>query len=261
LCIDLARLVVEQKRDAKLVCIFGELFGGSYPNNDNNNDNDNDDNNDDTIVEPVQREILYCAELRFCAFDVMVDGQFVEWMKAASWLDSVGMDWSRPLYVGSFADCVSFNNEFESTLPALLGNTPLDNNYAEGIVVKPVHKMAMVETSKGAVRAILKSKPRRFAESVESYRRAQTAGGHGEADMRMELLAFVTQTRAAAAVSKHGRGGARRVLIDELRRDALADALADAGRAARWSALTAAARARIVDDIALASTALFSPNK
>lgn len=194
LCVKLAKSMKKQNRfkNLKRIFIYGELFGGVFPSK-NNIANNNDDDND-VLVEPVQREIFYSPRLEFCAFDLMIEQEnendndnsntsFVEWDVAATLFDECDFLWARPLFVGSFGACMQFSNEFESTVPAQLGLPSPDNNYAEGVVLKPVKKVAMVETNKGTTRAILKSKPKRFAESVQNFNNAQTTGGHGEVRM------------------------------------------------------------------------------
>lgn len=162
--------------------------------------------------------------------------------------DSCG---SRPLAICSFAEALEFPLDFQTTVPALLGLPLIADNWAEGIVVKPVVETT-VPLKKGTTRALLKLKPARFAEAVTEHARAQASGGAGEADVRTEMLSFVNANRLNAVVSKHGKpqkgakGDAMRATIrGELVEDALTDALANEGRQTRWNALTDAARTRI----------------
>jgi Rnl2 family RNA ligase len=239
--------------------VYGELFGGKYAHEAANHIQHEH--------EPVQAEIQYCADLRFCAFDVAVesdDGKlaFVDYIEAAPALDAAGFMWSRPLAICSFGEALDFPLDFQTTVPALLGLPPIADNWAEGVVIKPVHETT-VPLKKGSTRALLKLKPARFAEAVTEHARAQASGGAGEADVRTEMLSFINANRLNAVVSKHGKpqkgakGDALRATIRaEVVDDALTDALANDGRQARWSALTDAARARIQSAMADSAAAL-----
>jgi hypothetical protein len=218
--------------------------------------------------EPVQAEIQYCADLRFCAFDVAVELRRRQAgirrlhrsrHRRSMLLDSCGV--GRSPFV-RLAEALDFPLDFQTTVPALLGLPPIADNWAEGVVIKPVHETT-VPLKKGSTRALLKLKPARFAEAVTEHARAQASGGAGEADVRTEMLSFINANRLNAVVSKHGKpqkgakGDALRATIRaEVVDDALTDALANDGRQTRWSALTDAARARIQSAMADSAAAL-----
>jgi Rnl2 family RNA ligase len=142
------------------VAIHGELFGGHYPHS-------------DVVpiegVWPVQTGIAYSPRVEFFAFDVAIerDGGEVRRMyldldEATLALADARMPAVPSLFVGSYEEACSFPNEFDSTIPALLGLPALGRpNLAEGVVVKPVRASAIMS---GGQRPVLKRKIATFSE-------------------------------------------------------------------------------------------------
>eukprot|EP01128_Nolandella_sp_AFSM9_P010187 TRINITY_DN7004_c0_g1_i1.p1 TRINITY_DN7004_c0_g1~~TRINITY_DN7004_c0_g1_i1.p1 ORF type:complete len:365 (-),score=87.82 TRINITY_DN7004_c0_g1_i1:68-1162(-) len=152
----------------KEVTLFGELFGGSYPA-------------DEVPVLPgvqaVQTGVYYSNAIAFCAFDIRLTlsspssisyAGFEEFDQACKELDIFHV---QPLHVGTLVSCLEYDVNFITHLPVLLGFPPLPDNWAEGVVIKPM-KEILVKTKKGEGRAIVKNKAALFQEDSR-YQNAQ----------------------------------------------------------------------------------------
>jgi len=119
------------------IVIYGEYFGGWYPHSDVRQDGPG-------ATAPVQKGIVaYAPDHQFFAFDVCVDGTYLDFDDASELLRAAGFPLiATSLVRGSFADCMAFDVEgLRTTLPDLLSLPPLsDFCIAEGVIVKPVRR-------------------------------------------------------------------------------------------------------------------------
>jgi len=119
------------------IVIYGEYFGGWFPH---------------PAVQPqgpgagspVQKgAIAYSPDHNFYAFDVCVNGHYLDFDEASELLHAAGFPLvASPVVRGSFEECMAFDvDSFQTTMPALLG-LPLCEQYsiAEGLIVRPVRR-------------------------------------------------------------------------------------------------------------------------
>lgn len=112
------------------VTIFGELFGGGYPNTSN---------------KPVQTGIWYSPRLEFMLFDICVPKRspgstspfimhYLPFSEALTLAAEYDIFSAQPLFTGSKSEALSYPLVFSSTIPARLGNAvvPGVENNAEG---------------------------------------------------------------------------------------------------------------------------------
>jgi len=206
-------------------------------------------------MEPVQVGVWYCPDLQFMAFDVVV----VDAAGARSYLDygvarelckSVGLHFAEPLCEGTLSECLDFEIEFETRVPARLGFPPLPpgaggcpRNLAEGVVLRPAIEPparlgASARAGKESTRGLFKRKIPEFSEKRyqnDDWKKGK-AGGGGRAPavaaeelVRLEVTALVTEQRLANVLSKIGRvdptdRAACRQVLGDLQADVL-DAL------------------------------------
>merc|ERR1711920_76899 len=127
----------ENSPQPKSVIIYGEYFGGWYPHEDVKQDGPG-------VGAPVQKGIVaYAPGHRFFAFDVCVDGAYLDYDAARDLLLRAGFPLvATPIVRGTFDDCMRFDIEsFHTTLPGLLGLPPCqDFSTAEGLVIRPVRR-------------------------------------------------------------------------------------------------------------------------
>ncbi len=257
--LELFRLVLERQANITLVFVYGELFGGGYPLP-SSNDCDNI-----SPVSLVQTEILYSERLEFYAFDVafVVDSQieFFYYDEACRLFETCGFFFARPLLVGSLAQCLEFDLNFQSTIPRLLGYPDAPGNFAEGVVIRPVTKVPSSRHSAGpnkerfdgAERLIFKRKAERFSERVQSYAsissihdvKSPAPESKAEGDRLLALFQeFLTPSRVSSVLSKHGP--AFRRCLDE-KRAVMGKAVAASGTRTKMHAKAANRRS---DDVA-----------
>jgi Rnl2 family RNA ligase len=129
-----------------VVRVYGEIFGGLY---------EHPDVEKVSGATRVQKGVEYCPDNRFIAFDIMVNDRYV---KDAELLHC------EPLHVGTLQECLSMNQEFETTIPATLGLPLKENNKAEGLVIKPENGTYLGNGK----RAIIKKKSSAFSEVSKS---------------------------------------------------------------------------------------------
>lgn len=278
------------------IVVYGELFGGVYPisneTNNNNNDDNNDDNNDNNNYnnnnnnnnidgdeeEIVQTEILYSSRLEFMAFDLAVQRtsanvekfEFLDYLSASTLFNDHQIPFVRPLSICNFTTAMAFNIDFPTTIPAQLVLPSIENNFAEGIVVKPAKKIVYVDARKGPPeRAVLKRKSTRFVERVlqqgnhdiflkrklvikHQQKDSKSASGDGESLLLTQLLSFLNKNRVNSAFSKLGKPKSgkqgdllRQRIIDEVVQDIYIDANNNTQIRNDLESSTAAARDRI----------------
>jgi len=219
------------------VHIYGELFGGSYPH---------PDVEKRPGMEPVQVGIWYAPDLRFMAFDVALETEtgrtYIGFDLARDTCLGCGLLFAEPLLRGSLAECLDFNIEFESTIPARLGLPPLlagaEKNLAEGVVVRPRTEPANVSTlkvrsGKESLRGLFKRKIPQFSEKRyqnDDWKKGKVGGGgrapsiSDEELIAIEVAALVNEQRLAAVMSKIGRVDPKdkqacRALLEDLKQD------------------------------------------
>ena len=213
--------------------IYGELYGGHYPSS-----STSPTPQSHIPDKPVQLEVWYAPDLRFCAFDVSwrdngagvgAEPIFLSFSRAREVCMAAGIDVVDPLFTGSLNECLSFDPHFQTKVPAKLGLPPVKNNSAEGIVVRPLRLND---------RLLVKIKARTFLEKA-SARKAWGGGAKARRNassalraLRVEVGARLQPTRLAAVLSKIGdvdlKNQESRVrVLDALFDDAVADMVED----------------------------------
>jgi len=133
----------------KSVVVYGEYFGGWYPHPQVEQEGPG-------AGVPVQKGIVaYAPSHYFFAFDVCVDGRFLDFDDATGVLTSAGFQLvARPVVRGSFEQCMDFDVEsFQTGVPGLLGLPPCQAYcIAEGLVIRPVQRRASWTVKRKSVR-------------------------------------------------------------------------------------------------------------
>lgn len=130
------------------IIVYGEIFGGKYGNLPSN-------------MKPVQKEVQYSPDVKFYAFDIKINGNFISYKTFQEICEEVGLFYSKPIAIGTFDEITSLDPEFLTTIPEQLGLQPIQDNTAEGYVIKP---FTTVYNNKGG-RIIFKCKSKKFVES------------------------------------------------------------------------------------------------
>lgn len=210
----LRKLFIDAREEASRLLVYGELFGGGYPH--------------PLVpavagVQPVQTGVWYCPDVAFRAFDVVAEdaqGRRQWWThdQAAAGLGAAGVPTLEPLFIGPYGAAREQSAVRETAIPALLGLPPLEDNFAEGIVLKP-----RVPVLVGGLRPTLKLKHPRFAEDARYQQAERWAPLPQEAApldvLEHALLCRLTTARFDAARSKLGPTARASALGAEVRGD------------------------------------------
>lgn len=134
---------------ARHVVVYGEYFGGWFPHEGIRQEGPG-------AGVPVQKGIVaYAPDHNFFAFDVNVDGIFLDFDDAHKLLRLAGFPLvAEPLFRGSFEECMALDIEqLQTGIPALLG-LPLCDNFstAEGLVIRPVRRCESWTVKRKSVR-------------------------------------------------------------------------------------------------------------
>ncbi len=190
------------------VRVYGELYGGSYPH-------------PDVLVAPgasaVQTGIWYCPDVKFTAFDIVVDDNFFladDEMRATC--TRHGLQVSPLLRRGTRAELERMQVCFQSRVPDLLGLPPIAGNWAEGMVLKPDERASIND------RYVIKRKIPEFDDAKFDDSAAWDQNAQLSAQAIGDLAArLVNPARWASARSKAGEN--RQQIFDEVVLDVLID--------------------------------------
>jgi len=241
--------------DLDKLYVFGELFGGSYPH---------PDIPKVPNVNAIQTGIWYCPDIEFCAFDlaIVIDNKqiYLDYEYAITAFQNVNLFHAEPLFIGKYEEALDFKLGFNSTVASKFGLPPLiEENKAEGIVIKPMHEI-MVKTTKGSlVRAIVKKKIEEFSEDKYNQAQKQEVKIDGELShvdlLRFEIDALVTDNRLHNALSKIGHVTANekeklKELLNLYVKDVI-DQLYENGNEDMWKNLSSNDRDMLIEELNL----------
>jgi len=210
---------------ADRIIVYGEIFGGSYPHPDVKREN----------VGMVQKGVYYNPKTDMIAFDILLgkDGDS-SWVSYETVLTGIQpelevLQFVKPLFVGSFEDACNFNNEFSTTIPALYKLPDIENNIAEGVVIKPYSTDFFLSTGS---RVIIKNKNEKWAENATQAKptKSQRVGlTDEEAEQLAVINTFVTDNRLKNVLSKIGPvtktdfGKILTAFVDDVKEDFIKD--------------------------------------
>jgi len=167
--------IVHQNLD--YIVIYGELFGGFFPEDDLEIAEriDRDGVCQVSMDErAVQEGVYYSQDLNFIVFDVgcvMKDGDFV-FLPFAEMQAALKM--TKFLVIEALAVVeqfpVDFNVHFSSKLATKLNHRNVGNNLAEGVVVRPFDEIVLEpsKTNQAPTRCLVKMKNSKFSEELEN---------------------------------------------------------------------------------------------
>ena len=176
-------IIIEQVKklrpDHKTIIIYGELFGGFYPEI-------------QSKYKPVQKGIYYSPEIHFYAFDIYVVEEklryYLDFEKTLDIFKSSGILYAEPIAIfDDLKSAINYPIGFNTTIPKKFGLPDLKINKAEGIVVK-----SMTD------RYIVKIKIPEFAEIAYSNNTVSTSEIYKIAE------AHITDNRYDNVISKVG---------------------------------------------------------
>ncbi len=216
--------------------VYGELFGGHYPHKDVERA---------YMAQMVQKGVYYHPGNKFAAFDIVLhetvesgdddvkhtvmDHDFVYDTCAA-----YGIPHAPVLFRGSFEDCMKYSNEFQSYVPAMFGLPALEDNLAEGVVLKP----AQPRFFWGGGRVMLKNKNAKWSEKAKKQKPNKDVNKENKfeftpseqaQDLIDEILTYVTENRLRNVLSKMEQVTDRHfgMIVGNMNRDIMDEFLKD----------------------------------
>jgi Rnl2 family RNA ligase len=161
----------KENQNLKFIVIYGELCGGFYPEDINNwkGPVPSRINNKGVVIIPlekraVQEGVYYSDKIKHIVFDIgLIDNEnhitYLEYKEMMNKCKEVGLPYTPILSKGSLKQLLDYSLEFNSTIPSLFGLKCIDNNRAEGIVIRP-----SVWKGNGEDRPMLKRKNKSFTQ-------------------------------------------------------------------------------------------------
>ena len=161
--LDIYHILEKKYTKPSLIVVYGELCGGLYPH---------PDIKPDKKVKHIQKGIYYSPEHLFIAFDIYVDQiGFLDWDETVAILSESNtlsnilsntlLKTPTLIYIpkilkrGPFNDVIDFDVEnLATTVPTMLGLPIINDNIAEGVVIRSAKKR----------RTVIKKKCTKFAE-------------------------------------------------------------------------------------------------
>lgn len=178
------------------IIIYGEIFGGSYNHPDVSKDN---------TARKVQNRIQYCPWNDYYVFDIAFPDSntdkivFLTTDEFNFACANTNLLYAKTLFSGTFDECLSFNKEFITTIPKILNLPEIENNYAEGVVIKPDIPLSF----RNGRRVILKNKIDKFSEITKTKKEKKPL--LPEVSEYIEYIKdYITESRYISVVSKIG---------------------------------------------------------
>ena len=138
-----------KNNDIKFIVLYGELCGGFYPEDINNwkGPIPSRINEKGVVIIPleqraVQEGVYYSDKIKHIIFDIGLitnDNKlkYLEYNEMVKLCQEVKLPYTPILAKGSLQKLLDYSLEFNSTIPDLFGLKCLENNKAEGIVIRP----------------------------------------------------------------------------------------------------------------------------
>ncbi len=174
--------------------IYGELIGGDYPH---------PDVEKDTTATKVQKGIYYSPSNELYGFDMLINNnQYLNTLHVEEIFQQHGLLHAKTLHRGSFASCLDFPNDFESTIYKQLNLPEIKPNVAEGVVIRPVEPCFF----NNGERVLLKNKNEKWEEKAKASKRkiVQKEVPDNVKQLQEAIQDYVTDNRMNNVISKIG---------------------------------------------------------
>lgn len=184
---------LQEENDFEVLTVYGETFGGFY----NHPDVEKVPN-----VTRVQKEIQYTPDAEFYAFDIRIDGLYLNYDKAVSLFEKYNIFHAKIIFRGSFEDCLKYPNDYQTNIPEWLSLPPVEGNITEGNVIKPIEPCFFDSGS----RVILKNKNQKFNEKQSRKKQSKepiTLSPEGKESVK-KMMSFVNENRLRNVLSHIG---------------------------------------------------------
>lgn len=174
------------------ITIYGEIFGGYY-------------NHPDVPPCPgatrVQRGISYCPHNDFAAFDIAVNDILVDQDMMFNLCETHGIPTVEIMHRGTFDECYNLDPKFEDPTYKRYDLPKIENNIAEGFVIRPVMPLHFHNGST----VVLKSKNEIFSEKSKEKKKVKDMTlTEEQQEVLGGLMQYMNENRLHAVLSKIG---------------------------------------------------------
>jgi len=193
--INLFKLLKEKGYDFQVLALYGELIGGIYKH---------DDVKKDTKATKIQKGIYYTPHNDFYAIDIALDYDFINIDIFYELMEETGFLYAKPIFRGTFDECVNYTNKFNSQISQWLGFPEVKDNVCEGIVIKSVEPKQFGDRKE---LIILKNKNEKWAEKAKAkkrFKKPQVKLSPQGLELFNKMEVFITENRLKNVLSKIG---------------------------------------------------------
>ena len=139
----------KEDNNLKFIVIYGELCGGFYPEDIKNwkGPIPSRINDKGVVIIPlekraIQEGVYYSDKIKHIVFDIALINtenkiKYLEYSEMVKKCEEVKLPYTPILSKGTLQKLLDYSLEFNSTIPSLFGLKCLENNRAEGIVIRP----------------------------------------------------------------------------------------------------------------------------
>lgn len=180
--------------DLKQLTIFGEIIGGDYPHPEVAV-------NRKSVM--VQKGIYYSPNNHFYAFDILINKeQYLDVELANHHFSKQGLLHAKTIFKGNINECLSYQNDFNSTIPKELNLPELSPNIVEGVIIRP----RVTRHFNNGTRLILKNKNEKWSENKKYHKSIVSGDEIPEKIIKLQeaILTYVTENRLNNVISKIG---------------------------------------------------------
>lgn len=191
---DMYAFIKENMTSMETLTICGEIYGGMYIH---------PDVEKAKSATRVQKEVQYRPDNDFIVFDIKVDNIILDHDMVIDLCADFGFRHVPVMATGKFADLMKFPVKFPDPLHSYLGLPEIEDNYAEGWVLKPVEPKFFGNGE----RIILKGKNSEFSEknggkAGKPPRPVYELSDEGNR-LKDELILYINENRLRSVIS-HG---------------------------------------------------------
>ena len=202
-------------QNIKFIVIYGELCGGFYPKDIEKwkGPIPSRINEKGIIIIPleeraVQEGVYYSDKLKHIIFDIAIINKqnklkYLEYNEMVKLCQEVDLPYTPILSKGSLQKLLDYSLDFNSTIPSLFGLKCIENNTAEGIVIRP-------SIWKDDERPMLKRKNKLFK---------QYSGNFDTKNPFLAATCFINLNRLYGIISKVGAKADKNEIIKEFKED------------------------------------------
>lgn len=179
------------KFNINTLVIYGELYGGIYPNLKSSNPD----------TKKIQGDIFYNPNIDFYAFDIVVDGKYLNMDEVEMLCKAFSIFHAKILFRGTLEQCLKYPNNFNSLIPKWLNLPEIENNICEGVVIKPLKSYFF----NNGERVIIKNKNDKWSEKdkKEKVQKQIIELSDDGNKLLYEALSYATENRLKNIISKY----------------------------------------------------------